>query len=144
MQSTNKGRVIQLQFNLPTKVVAFNCNGIYQQSTWHSIEMQSTDKGRDIQSTNKVSDIQLKTNLLTKAVAFNWIGIYSKKWSCYSSTTIWWHLKGLVHDLGLCLFTKIIWNEILIEFLQKVIQKCTNHFGKDWAINRAEITHKSL
>ena len=53
-------------------------------------------------------------------------------------------LKGHRHDWGQCLFTKIIWNEILIEFLQKVIQKCTNHFGKDWAINRAEITHKSL
>ena len=53
-------------------------------------------------------------------------------------------LKGHRHDWGQCLFTKIIWHEILIEFLQKVIQKCTNHFGKDWAINRAEITHKSL
>ena len=53
-------------------------------------------------------------------------------------------LKGHRHDWGQCLFTKIIWHEILIEFLQKVIQKCTNHFGKDWAINKAEITHKSL
>ena len=53
-------------------------------------------------------------------------------------------LKGHRHDRGQCLFTKIIWHEILIEFLQKVIQKFTNHFGKDWAINRAEITHKSL
>ena len=53
-----------------------------------------------------------------------------------------WFLKGHRHDWGKCLFTKIIWHEILIEFLQKVIQKCTNHFGKDWAINRAEITHK--
>ena len=59
----------------------------------------------------------------------------------YSGTYI---LKGHRHDWGQCLFTKIIWHEILIEFLQKVIQKCTNHFGKDWAINRAEITHKSL
>ena len=31
-------------------------------------------------------------------------------------------LNGLVHDRGECLFTKIIWHEILIEFLQKVIQ----------------------
>ena len=54
------------------------------------------------------------------------------------------YLKGHRHDWGQCLFTKLIWHEILIEFLQKVIQKCTNHFGKDWAINRAEITHKSL
>ena len=53
-------------------------------------------------------------------------------------------LKGQRHDWDQCLFTKIIWHEILIEFLQKVIQKFTNHFGKDWAINRAEITHKSL
>ena len=53
-------------------------------------------------------------------------------------------LKGHRHDWGKCLFTKIMWHKILIEFLQKVIQKCTNHFGKDWAINRAEITHKSL
>ena len=53
-------------------------------------------------------------------------------------------LKGQRHDWGQCLFTKTIWHEILIEFLQKVIQKCTKHFGKDWAINRAEITHKSL
>ena len=53
-------------------------------------------------------------------------------------------LKGHRHDWGQCLFTKIIWDEILIEFLQKVIQKCTNHFGKDKAINRAEITHKIL
>ena len=53
-------------------------------------------------------------------------------------------LKGHRHDWGQCLFTKIIWHEILLEFLQKVIQKCTNHFGKDWAINRAEITDKSL
>ena len=36
-------------------------------------------------------------------------------------------LKGLDTIGGL--FTKIIWYEILIEFLQKVIQKCTNHFG---------------
>ena len=28
-------------------------------------------------------------------------------------------LKGLVHDWGQCLFKKIIWHEILIEFLQK-------------------------
>ena len=40
-------------------------------------------------------------------------------------------LKGHRHDWNQCLFTKIIWHEILIEFLQKVIQKCTNHFGKD-------------
>ena len=53
-------------------------------------------------------------------------------------------LKGHRHDWGQCLFTKIIWHENLLEFLQKVIQKCTNHFGKEWAINRAEITHKSL
>ena len=51
------------------------------------------------------------------------------------------HLKGHRHDWGQCLFTKIIWHKILIEFSQKVIQNCTNHFGKDWAINRAEITH---
>ena len=50
-------------------------------------------------------------------------------------------LKGHRHDWGQCLFTKIIWHEILIDFSQKVIQNCTNHFGKDWAINRAEITH---
>ena len=53
-------------------------------------------------------------------------------------------LKGLGHNWNQCLFTKIIWHEILLEFLQKVIQKCTNTFGKDWTINRAEITHKSL
>ena len=53
-------------------------------------------------------------------------------------------LKGLGRNWGQCLFTKIIWPEILIEFLQKVIQKCTNHFEKDWTINRAKITHKSL
>ena len=53
-------------------------------------------------------------------------------------------LKGHRHDWGQCLFTKIIWHEILIENLQKVIQKCTNHSGNYWAINRAEITHKSL
>ena len=50
-------------------------------------------------------------------------------------------LKGHRHDWGQYLFTKIIWQKILIEFSQKVIQKCTNHFGKDCAINRAEITH---
>ena len=50
-------------------------------------------------------------------------------------------LKGHRHDWGQCLFTKIIWHEILIDFSQEVIQNCTNHFGKDWAINRAEITH---
>ena len=54
------------------------------------------------------------------------------------------YLKRLGHDWSQCLFTKIIWHEILLEFLQKVIQNCTNHFGKDWTINRAEITHKSL
>ena len=53
-------------------------------------------------------------------------------------------LKGLGHDWSQCLFTKIIWHEILLEFLQKVIQKCTNTFGNDWTINRTEITHKSL
>ena len=53
-------------------------------------------------------------------------------------------LKGHRHDWGQCLFTKIIWREILIDFSQKVIQNCTNNFGKDWAINRAEITHLSL
>ena len=31
-------------------------------------------------------------------------------------------LKGLVHDWGQCLFKIIIWHEILIEFLQKVIK----------------------
>ena len=67
-----------------------------------------------------------------------------------STVFVWVHppdpsvLKGHRHDWDQCLFTKIIWHEILIEFLQKAIQKCTNHFGKDWAINRAEITHKSL
>ena len=30
--------------------------------------------------------------------------------------------KGLVNDWGQCLFTKIIWREILIEFLAKIIQ----------------------
>ena len=42
-------------------------------------------------------------------------------------------LKGLVHDWGPCSFIKK-WHKILIDFLQKVIQKCTNHFGKDWTI----------
>ena len=51
-----------------------------------------------------------------------------------------WFLKELGHVWGECLFTKIIWHEILIEFLQKVIKKCTNHFGKDWTINRADIS----
>ena len=55
-----------------------------------------------------------------------------------------YYLKGHRHDWSQCLFTKIILREILLEFLQKVIQKCINHFGKDWTINRAEITHKSL
>ena len=45
---------------------------------------------------------------------------------------------------GQCLFTKVILHEFLKEFVQKVIQKCTNHFGKDWTINKAEITHQSL
>ena len=31
-------------------------------------------------------------------------------------------LNGLGHDWDQCLFTKIIWNEIIIEFLQRVIQ----------------------
>ena len=55
-------------------------------------------------------------------------------------------LKGHLDTIGLnwsqCLQIKFFWLEILLEFLQKVIQKCTNLFGKDWTINRAEITHK--
>ena len=44
-------------------------------------------------------------------------------------------LKGLGHDWGQSLFIKIIWHNILIEFLQKVIQKFRNHFGNEWTIN---------
>ena len=42
-------------------------------------------------------------------------------------------LKGVVHDWGECLFTKMILHEILKDFLQKVIKKLklTNHFEKD-------------
>ena len=61
--------------------------------------------------------------------------------TCITEISLIVTLKGHRHDWGQCLFTKIIWHEILIEFSQKVIHNCTNHFGKDWAINRAEITH---
>ena len=40
-------------------------------------------------------------------------------------------LKGHRHDWSKFFFTKTILREILQEFLQKVIKKCTNHFGKD-------------
>ena len=53
-------------------------------------------------------------------------------------------VKGTWHDWSQRLLTKIILHEILLEFFRKVIQKCTNPFGKDWTINRAEITHKSI
>ena len=52
-------------------------------------------------------------------------------WSSMVDTVIL--LKGLVLDWGQCLFTKNILHvlEFFIEFLQKVIQKCTKHFEKD-------------
>ena len=39
--------------------------------------------------------------------------------------------KGTCSGLGQCLFTEIVLIEILIDFFQKVIHKCTYHFGKD-------------
>ena len=68
-----------------------------------------------------------------------------KKFSTsYLPLWVAWFFKGHRHDWSQCLFTKFIWHEILLEFWQKVIQKCTNTFGKDWTINKAEITHKSI
>ena len=66
--------------------------------------------------------------------------IQSKVWLLHDNP----NLKGTCSRLRLMFVYKIIWHEILIELLQKVIQKCTNHFRKDWKINRAEITHRSI
>ena len=103
--------------------------------------------------------LRVKWNIICPSVYLTWMPIRGMKWRVVCPSyedpnmrcrmkRIWpsvcLTLKGHRHDWGKCLFTKIIWNEILIEFLQKVFIKCTNHFGKDWAMNRAEITHKSL
>ena len=58
---------------------------------------------------------------------------YKMKNSCphRDSNLIYLTLKGHRHDWSQGLFIKIILHKILLEFLQKDIQKCTNHFGKD-------------
>ena len=45
-------------------------------------------------------------------------------------------LKGLGRDWANVCLQKIF--EIPIEFLQKVIQKCTNHFGKPYKVLQRE------
>ena len=56
--------------------------------------------------------------------------------SIWSISRIYSDWKWRIH-LSKSLFLN--WHEILLEFLQKVFQKCTNTFGKDWTINKVFI-----